>query len=411
MTSSASASDDNDPIDAHAVVESQITLESSSASPQMDKLELNSDDNQDYDNTTGNDGGDNAGSVSQNTNDLSEQEGHDGKSSKEEFDTGQQQDKLLENEQDTQLSDNDNSNEQIDDQDINESNDNNEDDDDDDDDDFGDFDDFDDFESAEPPASTAPDDSTNTINNINISSIPTLSEHDFTNSAQLQATISELLTPLKATSTFLSPSLSSSSSSSSSDPTGSNTLYFNSRSASLWQQLALVPPQATATDWKRSSIRRLFMVSLGVPLDLDEILPQKNSKRLVLPSRDLAVSPTRVRSRTQGADGVPTGPDSAETLDLESETDQNVVSWRVLAQVSSLALQNMSVEELQVHIQALNNARRLADRTLELWEARRDAALKDKADFETLIESLVDYAQRVGKPGKAGKPAGGKKKK
>lgn len=63
-----------------------------------------------------------------------------------------------------------------------------------------------------------------------------------------------------------------------------NPVFLTPRSASLWQQL-VAPPPLQPPDWIRSRIRRLFLVSLGVPVDLDEILdPRKKQKKLVLPS-------------------------------------------------------------------------------------------------------------------------------
>ncbi|KAK3062124.1 hypothetical protein LTR53_019507, partial [Teratosphaeriaceae sp. CCFEE 6253] len=63
------------------------------------------------------------------------------------------------------------------------------------------------------------------------------------------------------------------------------------RSLALWQQLATPPPYLQPPNWTRSRIRRLFLVSLGVPVDLDEILPPSKQTRLVLPNIHLATSP------------------------------------------------------------------------------------------------------------------------
>ncbi|KAI6779609.1 uncharacterized protein J7T54_008227 [Emericellopsis cladophorae] len=62
-----------------------------------------------------------------------------------------------------------------------------------------------------------------------------------------------------------------------------STSFTTPRSASLWSQL-IAPPPLAPPDWIRSRTRRLFLVSLGVPVDLDEILPASKQKKLVLPS-------------------------------------------------------------------------------------------------------------------------------
>ena len=76
----------------------------------------------------------------------------------------------------------------------------------------------------------------------------------------------------------------------------SNPIFLTPRSASLWSQL-VAPPPLQPPDWIRSRIRRLFLVSLGVPVDLDEILPASSKqKKLVLPSLHRATSTGSLRT-------------------------------------------------------------------------------------------------------------------
>lgn len=319
------------------------------------------------------------------------------------------------------------------------------------DDDFGDFDDFDDFEEgppdesfttepiesshhqqpAEPPAAAA-------------TRVPCLSETDFANSVTLQAAIAALLggsIPMADAASFavsdvaagadnsdggegsatedldsvptiaVTPSVAASAATTPAAAPTERPSYFTERSHSLWNQLALVPPQATATDWKRSSIRRLFMVSLGVPLDLDEILPQKNTKKLVLPAvRQRRRSRSRSRSRQDPASKTATNSKSANSktgstantppTPEDDNTDKLLMDWSQLAAVSDLARGGMSHTELASHINALKSAMAQAQAMQAQWETKKAGAVKDKQDFEGLIESLVAYAQRAGKGGK-----------
>jgi hypothetical protein len=283
-------------------------------------------------------------------------------------------------------------------------------DDDDFDDDFGDFDDFDDFQEQdnEPPAEPnltieQTEGSTDFTQSSTQPSPPRpkmqcLTETDFSSSVTIQATISSILSSTIST----DPSHYDETVPPAFNPE-TPASYFNERSQSLWQQLALIQPQALATDWKKSTIRRLFMISLGVPLDLDEILPpSKNPKKLVLPNNtksSLASASASSRAATAAsalpADTKP-GDKSGENP-LEVNTAQNLSAWNHLAQVSELALQGMSTEELTQHIASLNVAVKQATETLTIWETKKAAAEKDKQDFESLIESLVDYAQKVGR--------------
>lgn len=276
-----------------------------------------------------------------------------------------------------------------------------------DDEDFGDFDDFDDFQeqdqitdshcSADKPQSSLDFTQSSTPSAPPRQKIPCLTETDFSSSVTIQSTISSILS-----------SSISADCNHGDDPTPPSFItespmsYFNERSQSLWQQLALIQPQALATDWKKSTIRRLFMISLGVPLDLDEILPPtKTPKKLILPnnSKSDSVSTSTSTSATAAASlaaKTKTG-DKISDNPLEINTAQNLSAWNHLAQVSDLALQGMSQEELTLHITELNTAIDRAAQTLAIWEAKKAAAEKDKQDFESLIESLVDYAQKVGR--------------
>lgn len=249
------------------------------------------------------------------------------------------------------------------------------------------------------------------------------------------------------------------------DPKYASSLsYFTVRSKSLWDQLAQAPSigsQPNAVDWNRSAIRRCFLVSLGVPVDLDQVMPQKGKqKRLILPttmsdakshnekgrgsrhgqqasvyaigSVSSAGSETQSRQRAQslgvgagslslsfvggpgdGKDGNLVGSRSSDTEgrhDLAQQNQEEVAlaEWSQLVAVSELAIKNMTVEELKEYIGSVAEALGSVNSAYTRWVARRDDALKDKAAFEGVIESLVDYAQRVGKNGgKKGKGTSG----
>lgn len=250
------------------------------------------------------------------------------------------------------------------------------------------------------------------------------------------------------------------------DPKYASSLsYFTVRSKSLWDQLAQAPSigsQSNAVDWNRSAIRRCFLVSLGVPVDLDQVMPQKGKqKRLILPttmsdaksynekargsrhgqqasvyaigSVSSAGSEIQNRQRAQslgvgggslplsfvgepgdGKGGNLVGNRSRNTegrhdLALQTQEEEAALAeWSQLVTVSELAIKNMSVEELKEYIGSVAEALGSANNAYTRWVARRDDALKDKAAFEGVIESLVDYAQRVGKNGgKKGKGTSG----
>ena len=77
-------------------------------------------------------------------------------------------------------------------------------------------------------------------------------------------------------------------------------IFPSERSRSLWKQL-VTPPPLQPPNWTKSRIRRLFLVSLGVPVDLDEILPPSKQKKLVLP--DVNLEPSSRKSESDKAIG------------------------------------------------------------------------------------------------------------
>ena len=194
-------------------------------------------------------------------------------------------------------------------------------------------------------------------------------------------------------------------------PDNPNSIFLTDRSLSLWSQL-VAPPPLQPPNWVRSRIRRLFLVSLGVPVDLDEILPASKQKKLILPSIHLrSDSPSssngqrtgsRVRLKQDNASstsvdksGTATkskrrkGPSPAPALDLQAT--------KMLCTTTEAALSNMTDDELRAHMKKVEDLTAKASEVLEYWLKRRDSALGDKEAFEGVIENLVKHARRVRK--------------
>ncbi|TQV97352.1 hypothetical protein IF1G_04592 [Cordyceps javanica] len=190
-------------------------------------------------------------------------------------------------------------------------------------------------------------------------------------------------------------------------------VFINPRSASLWSQLVAPPPLAPP-DWIRSRTRRLFLVSLGVPVDLDEILPASKQKKLILPSLNLNNSSPRASSDARGngvsrlkqgdGNGSSTSVDSqgkpsaSKTLrGLPAEPDLDLVAARYLCNTTDEALSGMTDEELKAHVGKLEAMQGSAKDVLEYWKKRTDEKLGDREAFEGVIENLVKHARKVRK--------------
>lgn len=188
-------------------------------------------------------------------------------------------------------------------------------------------------------------------------------------------------------------------------------IFLTDRSLSLWSQL-VAPPPLQPPNWVRSRIRRLFLVSLGVPVDLDEILPASKQKKLILPSTTLRSSSnspsggrrngSRIRLRQENA--------SSASLDQSSTSKPNrkrrgpppppeldLGVTKMLCTTTEAALSNFLDDELQAHNKKLEESTAKASEVLEYWLKRKENALGDKEAFEGVIENLVKHARRVRK--------------
>lgn len=194
-----------------------------------------------------------------------------------------------------------------------------------------------------------------------------------------------------------------------------SSIFINPRSASLWSQLVAPPPLAPP-DWIRSRTRRLFLVSLGVPVDLDEILPASKQKKLILPSPNLTSSPRGSSDMRHGGNSVSRlkqGDGNASSISLDSQgkpsasaksrrrqlaqPDLDLVAARYLCNTTDEALDGMTDEELKAHVGKLQAMQGTAEDMLEYWKKRTDEKLGDREAFEGVIENLVKHARKVRK--------------
>lgn len=193
------------------------------------------------------------------------------------------------------------------------------------------------------------------------------------------------------------------------NPEDTRSIFLSERSRSLWTQL-VAPPPLQPPDWVRCRIRRLFLVSLGVPVDLDEILPASKQKKLILPSIHLA-SERSPRPSADGRNGAlgRVKRENASTTSVDSSSSRHerkrkgpppppeldISSTTMLCATTDAALQGFSDEELKAHIDRLKGLQEKAKEVFEYWQKRMESALGDKDAFEQVIESLVAHAKKL----------------
>ncbi|KAK1636843.1 hypothetical protein BDP81DRAFT_29474 [Colletotrichum phormii] len=192
--------------------------------------------------------------------------------------------------------------------------------------------------------------------------------------------------------------------------TKENPIFLTPRSASLWSQLVAPPPLAPP-DWIRSRIRRLFLVSLGVPVDLDEILPASKQKKLVLPSLQVPSGSPRTSSDSRSVSRVRADANASSTsVDSKGKPtasskkkgpppvpDLDLVSAKQLCTTTDEALNGMTDDELKAHVDRLKAMEGTAKEVLEYWTKKTDEKIGDREAFEGVIENLVKHARKVRK--------------
>ncbi|PLB34339.1 uncharacterized protein BDW47DRAFT_112445 [Aspergillus candidus] len=259
-------------------------------------------------------------------------------------------------------------------------------------DDFGDFDDFDDgFQEPEPVPSQPP----------TPPSVPPLIDFDsFQSLPDLYAALDEPLDHLFPTTKEIAslPPV---------EPIQNSSAIFNTeRSLSLWSQL-VAPPPLQPQNWVKSRIRRLFLVSLGVPVDLDEILPASKQKKLVLPSINTGLEPRLSGNHSRsGSRARASQPDSPSTTsryrtsrrrEPSPPPELDLPSVHRLCATTDAALDGMTDPELKGHVKDVEQVTLRASSVLEYWLKRRDGLVSEKEAFEGVIENLVSHARRVRK--------------
>ncbi|KAL4973371.1 hypothetical protein BDW66DRAFT_142325 [Aspergillus desertorum] len=193
----------------------------------------------------------------------------------------------------------------------------------------------------------------------------------------------------------------------------SSAIFSTERSLSLWSQL-VAPPPLQPQNWVKSRIRRLFLVSLGVPVDLDEILPASKQKKLILPSINVGRSNSTdlgslSRSQSHARKDSQSGPNSPRTSSTatrqrsfrrrepSSPPELDLTAVRRLCATTDAALDGLTDTELQIHVKELEQLTLRASAVLEFWLERRDGLVSEKEAFEGVIENLVNHARRVRK--------------
>lgn len=159
----------------------------------------------------------------------------------------------------------------------------------------------------------------------------------------------------------------------------------------------MAPPPLQPQNWVKSRIRRLFLVSLGVPVDLDEILPASKQKKLVLPSGAQSQAQQQPSADQTQPKEQPTQTTERIKNTTPPDMQLDLPALHRLCATTDAALDNLTDAELQAHVSDLQRASQRASAVLEYWTKRFDGLVGEKEAFEGVIENLVSHARRVRK--------------
>ncbi|BFZ57026.1 hypothetical protein PYCC9005_004076 [Savitreella phatthalungensis] len=288
----------------------------------------------------------------------------------------------------------------------------------DDDDEFGDFDDFDAFEEASVTGSPgSPCDPLDTSAGVHSEELDPVALPipfpDLTSPASMMGAMNAHLDRLfPETSPTLKTPFSPATQTAEAEEDGEEDeedsedwpFMLTDRACSLWRQL-MAPPALSPPEWRTSRIRRLFLVSLGIPVDLDDLLPRVKHKKLVLPRA--TTNTTHTTHRTHIARGSIATQAHAAAASLASARDGDrkredvcgsfdVVGARLSGGSTETFVRSLPPLDRGAHLRLIGHLNGHAKLCVEALE-KEEARLKDQVEtFGAVIENLVKFHQHGG---------------
>ncbi|KAG5368706.1 hypothetical protein CJU90_0928 [Yarrowia sp. C11] len=267
-------------------------------------------------------------------------------------------------------------------------------------DEFGDFDDFEELEDTSPTSQiplASSREETPMASQTNLGTPPVstpvksvLTDDSFTSFTSLSFAAKSVLEDNGLTQVFTEAK----------EPAGQK--FELSESASqIYALLCSVPN--SELNFLKSFTRRLLLKDVGVPLDLDELLPRKEKQHFVIRrSRRSLDKSAKGRASTDGKTptegsraSTPTLTDSSRaqtpvTVDTELKLD----SWLRLVEIRPEQRERMEPEELQELVTQLKTANSEAKLLLKQWQDKLALGYKNKEAFEAVVENMVGFAQK-----------------
>ncbi|KAI0033329.1 hypothetical protein K488DRAFT_47926 [Vararia minispora EC-137] len=196
---------------------------------------------------------------------------------------------------------------------------------------------------------------------------------------------------------------------------GVNQVLITQESRALYQTLFSTPmPPITPPNWIRSRIRRQGLIALGIPVNLDEVLPRANGKplpALQISTRPMSAPPGARAAHVNGGSAsshpssrtgspAPKGATPLLALGPKPQIDEAKIEKLLDAKYDQLSLLPLSaVEKFLADLRAeTSNISALLTYLLQ----KRDALQQDSEMYNKLIGELIMEAQKQKTSGKSG---------
>ncbi|EKM80025.1 hypothetical protein AGABI1DRAFT_113255 [Agaricus bisporus var. burnettii JB137-S8] len=174
-------------------------------------------------------------------------------------------------------------------------------------------------------------------------------------------------------------------------------------SREMYKVLLQTPPLVKPPNWTRSRIRRLHLIALGIPVNLDEMLPSAQGK--ALPPLEISTRPSSTPPSVNGRGSMSvhsTRPGTPQPSRQNSSVAQfgpgpNLDIDRINA-LLALETENLNIQPLAVlerHLADLRTETANTSNLLTHLLQTKDSLQQDSETYNGLIAELVGEAQKI----------------
>ncbi|KAJ6539555.1 hypothetical protein B0H19DRAFT_961538 [Mycena capillaripes] len=182
---------------------------------------------------------------------------------------------------------------------------------------------------------------------------------------------------------------------------GINQILVNPESRTLYTMLVQSPPPTKPPNWTRSRIRRQHLIALGIPVNLDEVLPpQANGKPmppLQVTTRPMSAPPGPHNHPVPGGSvprsGTPQPGGRAEQFGPKPEIDDAKIAELLALDSETLTIQSLST--LEGYLASLRSQTASTSALLSHLLQTRESLQQDSETYNGLIAELVGEAQKI----------------